>query len=112
MEPRTTTLRLRRVRFKDGRAPLEIIRQRSVQEERAEVEARIREALDTHVAAGCRVGGFAFVVWGHDTASTADLRCYEPCVPNLIAPDFVKERLRHEISERWMRRGLKDEGVI
>lgn len=114
MKPsRTSTLRLRRVRFKDGRAPLEVIPQRSAQQERIEVEDQIRKVLDAHLTGGSNnIAGFAFVVWAHDTASSADLRCYESGVPRVMVPEFVKERLRHEITERWTRQSLQDEGAI
>lgn len=61
MEQRTSTLRLRRIRFKDGRV-IEIIPQRSVQQERIEVEEHLRTALDVHIAAGCP-GSVALLSW-------------------------------------------------
>lgn len=106
---RTTTLRLRRVRFKDGRAPIEVIRQRSVQEERSQVMDEVRATLEAHEG---HISGFAFVVWGPDAASTAQLRSYDTGVPRIMVPKFVEERLHHEIGERWTRQGLRDDGVI
>jgi hypothetical protein len=113
MEQRTSTLRLRRIRFKDGRAPIEVIRKRSLQEERAQVLADIGRVLDVHIQGeSSDIAGFAFVVWSHDTASTATLRCYDNGVACVLVPEFVKERLRHEITEKWTRAALKDEGAI
>lgn len=109
MEQRTSTLRLRRVHFKDGRASIKVIPQRMVQEERREVGELVRECMSSLCG---HIAGFAFVVWSHDTASAAELRNYYAAMPRAMVPEFVRERLRHEITERWTRQGLREDGVI
>lgn len=68
---------------------------------RALIEARIRAVLD---AQGDDICGFALVVWGSDTRSTADLGCEVtngPHIPTILVPDFVRNRLLAQQIEVW-----------
>ena len=108
-EQRVSHLRLRRIRYKDGRT-LDVLRSRTKQQDRVDVEYAVRRVLDGH---DDRIAGMAFVVWTHDGASTADVKCYDPApIPKVLVPDFVRERLRTEIAERFTRQGLKDDGIL
>lgn len=103
-------LRLRRIRFKDGRGDVEIFRTRTKEQDAAEVSYYVKRAIAGH---DDRIAGFAFVAWGPNNASTAEIRCWDNSQIALVqAPDFVRERLMHEVHERWVRRGLKDDGLI
>jgi hypothetical protein len=80
----------------------EIIQFPVLNENRANIERRIRDALDAH---GPKVCGFALVVWGEDGRSTADLGTHTPesgmVIPEILVPDFVRNRLLACKIEDW-----------
>lgn len=61
--------------------------------ERRDIEKTIREVLDGHVDADYALGGFAFVVWDKDGSSSCAMRAGNGCIPAMLAPDFVRNRL-------------------
>ena len=65
---------------------------------RAHVERMVRKVLD---AQGADIAGFAFVVWAKDGASTADAQNKTSSIPNILIPDFVRNRLLAERIEAW-----------
>lgn len=70
-------------------------------ENRAAIEKRIRAVLD---AQGDDICGFALVVWASDTRSTADLgaKVHDGSViPEILIPDFVRNRLLAVKIEEW-----------
>ncbi len=99
---RVSHLRLRRIRFKDGRGTVEVFRSRTKGQDRADVEYYVRQVLNEH---DDRIAGFGFVVWTPDSTSTAMLKSWtDSPVAKLSAPDFVRERLMYEVHEKWMKR--------
>lgn len=99
---KTGTLRLRRVNFRDGRAPIEVFRSRTAQDDRRDVESYVKELLDEHAAENALgIAGFAFAVWGPDNISTATARAWpiSRIEPSQV-PDFVRERLMFDLYRR------------
>lgn len=91
---KTSVPRLRRIRFKDGRT-IEMLRF----PENATIEgmwADIRAKMEDH---GPAVEGYAFVVWGGDYSTVA--MATGPNLPLAYLPDYVRNRLLLQISERW-----------
>lgn len=98
-------LRLRSVKFKDGRK-IEVLR-RDSRHFRADFLAFCRNTVDLQ---GDDFVGFALVVWGSDQSSTAECMVSQgSCIPTILVPDFVKNRLLAERIERWTREGLKEQ---
>jgi hypothetical protein len=58
----------------------------------------IRRCLD---AQGTDIAGFAFVAWGSDMRSVAELQVWENSIPSAVVPDFVYNRLFAERIESW-----------
>lgn len=103
-------LRLRSVRYKDGRGDLRVIHTRTVADDRADVEYFVRRVLDVHAQ---RIAGYAIVVWAPDQSSTADLGGLPGnTVPTIMIPDFVRNRLLAEKIEMWTVKGLEERGKI
>lgn len=73
-----------------------------IEENRRDIEYRIRRVLDSHGKGMC---GFALVVWGADGRSTADLGTKTPdnglVIPEILVPDFVRNRLLAVKIEDW-----------
>jgi|SRR5580658_368036 hypothetical protein len=91
-------LRLRTIRFKDGRAPLTILREVGSFDQRL-VAKRIGEVIARH---GPDVAGFAIVCWQKDCASTADYGCSPVSpIPESLVCDFVRNRLLIERIDSW-----------
>lgn len=70
-------------------------------ENRRDIERRLRAVLD---AQGDDICGFAIVVWGSDTRSTADLGAKLQAgsvIPEILIPDFVRNRLLAVKIEQW-----------
>ena len=73
----------------------------TISENRKNIEKRFRAVLDAH---GEDICGFALVVWGSDTRSTADLgvKIHDGSViPEILIPDFVRNRLLAVKIEQW-----------
>lgn len=95
---KTSTLRLRRVRYKNGKQ-IEVFRSPTPEDDRRFVEARIREVLDGH---NDRIAGVAIVVWAPDSGSTALMSVNNSsAIPSILVPDFVRNRLLAERIEAW-----------
>lgn len=101
-------LRLRRVRFKDGRAPLEIIR--APQDDWTEA---VRRGIESVVRVHPTPAGCAIVIWNADGGSTAQLVVTRgsPVMPAMV-PRFAEERLRLWLAELWTRQGIGESGKI
>jgi hypothetical protein len=95
----TTTLRLRRIRYKDGRT-LDVLRPPVTDGPRKSlaVKSRVAEVL---AAQGNDIAGFAFVVWASSGASCAKMYCGHGSFPSSYAPDFVRNRLLAEDIINW-----------
>lgn len=76
------------------------------QKTRKLIESRIKAVLD---AQGEPIVGMAFVVWGPDGASTADVVASLPgnSIPSCLVPEFVKLRLLGEVVEGWAIKALE-----
>ncbi len=93
---RTSVPRLRSVRFKDGRAPLRVLRGDDYAVIARRRVDRVMAALDG------RVAGMAIVVWGPDGASVAGMTVTPISkIPSILVPDFVRNRLLAECIESW-----------
>lgn len=64
----------------------------------------LRRCLD---AQGTDIAGFAFVVWGADMRSIAELQVWENSIPSAVVPDFVRNRLLAERIESWALESLR-----
>lgn len=63
----------------------------------------VRETLSSHLAGDCDIAGYAFVVWGSDNASTADLQCgIRSKIASIAVPDFIRNRLLAKKREDWI----------
>jgi hypothetical protein len=79
----------------------EIIQLPAISENRSNIEKRFRAVLD---AQGDDICGFALVVWGSNTRSTADLGAKihaGSVIPEILIPDFVRNRLLAVKIEEW-----------
>lgn len=95
---KTSTLRLRRVRFKDGRT-LDVFRSPSAEDEHRFVREKVAEVLAVHSG---RIAGMAFVVWEPDCSSTCVVSVNDSStIPSILVPDFVRNRLLADRIERW-----------
>lgn len=91
--------RLRRVRFKDGRAPIEVF---APGKEKGEDWARqtIEGVLRAHLSGGYQIAGLAIVVWspacdvitGDLTVTAASL------LPALVIPEMVRAELQRRLT--------------
>lgn len=99
---RTSIPRLRSVKFKTG-GELRVLPTKR-RDARRYVEDYVRQVLD---AQGTDITGFAFVVWGADLSSSADLASGDGSpIPSILIPDFVRNRLLARKIEDWTREGL------
>jgi hypothetical protein len=97
MTMQTARLRVRSVRYKDGRS---VVRLRAPADpDRAYIEERVRGVLDAHDHDFC---GFAFVVWGSDARSTTFASTNDGSrIPVALIPDFVRNILLADRIEAW-----------
>ena len=97
---KTGTLRLRSIRYKDGRGSLRVVPDFR-DKDRPIVEAHIKQMLDIQ---GNDIAGFAFVVWGADKRAMAySSSNSRSVIPPIMVPDFVRERLLAEKIMEWSR---------
>lgn len=102
--------RLRRVRFKDGRAPIEIF---APSKEKGEDWARqsIENVLREHLAGGHQIAGLAIMVWspacneitGDMTVTAASL------LPTLAIPELVRAFLQRRLTGDQIRNKIREE---
>ena len=85
-------MRLRSVRYKDGRGELRVMPDHRASD-KALIERRVRALLDAHHA-NSDTAGFAMVLWGADGSSTCDMGAGKRSnIPYILIPDFVRNRL-------------------
>jgi hypothetical protein len=90
-------LRLRSVRFKDGRE-IKVFR-RDTRNYRADFLHCCKVVVD---AQGEDLAGFALVVWGADLSSTSDCKVGQgSTIPSILVADFVRNRLLAQRIEDW-----------
>lgn len=73
---------------------------------RQAADDRIRKCLD---AQGTDIAGFAFVVWGSDMKSVAELQVWDNPIPSAVVPDFVRNRLLADRIETWTLETLRNQ---
>lgn len=98
---RTSTLRLHSVRFKDGRAPIEVIRPRystaSVAEKLATASGRMIECLGSAVPVG-----YVLVCWeANGQIRSMRMGSNGNPIPSILVPDFVRNALLADTTEDW-----------
>lgn len=64
------------------------------------VERCVDDVIARHNTDG-RLGGFAFMVWDTDGASTVDAANMDGYIPTILIPDFVRNRLLAYRIETW-----------
>lgn len=100
-ELKTTTMRLRSVRFKDGRAPIRVFRapppDKSVSENFA---ACAKRCLETSVS-GPAMTGWALVAWTNDEVFVNYENGLASRVPASGLPRYVADILLAEQAVRW-----------
>lgn len=104
---RQSVPRLRRIRFKDGRPPIEIfnpIAEKGEDWARQVCESVLRE----HRASGHVFAGAAFVVWspGLDVTSNVTMTGASS-IPKSVIPEFVKCQIQQILTEDDFRRWMK-----
>ena len=93
---KTSIPRLHSVSFKNGRGSIRVFRGDDCAIIARRRMNRVMDALDGPVA------GMAVVVWGPDGASTAGMTIGRASrIPQILAPDFVRNRLLAERIESW-----------
>jgi len=107
-EHKTSTPRLHSVRFKDGGATVRVIHAPPKRKNRADLDRLVRETLAFYPSDSCDIGGFAFVVWDAEGASTCVLANYDGRIPSILIPDFVRNRLLAQKIIQWTMDDLKD----
>jgi hypothetical protein len=102
-EEKTTTLRLRRIAYKDGRT-LNVLKSRKEQDQEffaTELPKIVQRVVDAHRRGeSWGIAGFAFMVWSEDGASTSDART-DGHIPSILVPDFVRNKLLADRIEAW-----------
>jgi hypothetical protein len=96
-------LRLRSVRFKDGRAPLKVLHRKDGDDYES-VLAWVRACLDAHRRGdkeSSNIAGFAFMVWATDGSSVCEAQNNSGLIPTIMIPDFVRNRLLAKRIEEW-----------
>ena len=68
---------------------------------RKRIDERIKTLLDNQFEDGGSLTGFALVVWGADGTSCADMMSSGGVTPEIMIPDFVRNRLLAEKIEHW-----------
>lgn len=105
MTERTTTLRLRRVRFKDGRT-IEVFRNREREAVYADAVGRLSRSADSCIGGLAARGlvGYALVAWAADgEVFTAYHNSETSMVPAGRVPSYVHDCLLAEQAVRWSR---------
>lgn len=77
---------------------------------RSEKIARRVVALVSHYRRP--IAGFAVVVWDNREASSCDWDIWDQRIPNVLVPDFVRERIMQEITQDRMINRLEDDDLI
>lgn len=99
-------MRLRRIRFKDGRT-IDVLRPKktddTVLRERFAVATKYAMEPTEHPLAG-----YALVVWQTDGTSTAFLQS-DGKIPSILVPDFVRNRLLAMRIEDWTIETINDQ---
>lgn len=95
---KTSTLRLRAVRFKNG-GEIRVLPQNTREDDIRFVRERVERVIEVHNG---RVAGMAVVVWAPDNSSTVTLTVNDSSkIPSIMVPDFVRNRLLAERIESW-----------
>lgn len=101
MAEKTTTMRLRSVRFKDGRGAIRVLRRAPPDCGVAERFALAAEKAAQSEIGGAAMTGWAIVAWSHD----ANFIHYENGLQSRVAagalPQHVKDLLAAEQAVRW-----------
>lgn len=101
MTDRVSIPRLGSIRLKAGGAEVRIMPGRQ-HADAAYASDIARRVIAAHVDGGSDIAGFAFVVWGHEGASTCKMHVEDgKPFPSILAPDFVRNRLLAERIETW-----------
>lgn len=96
-------VRIGRVKLKrDGK----VVLLRKPEDHRAAIADCVNSILNGH---GTDIAGMAFVVWGSDMQSTADMKVFGNPIPTMLVPDFVRNRLLAERIETWTLEALRRE---
>lgn len=104
-DDRPFRLRLRSVRFKDGRAPLRMF-YCGRPDIRREIINAAKRVFDCHP----NPAAMALVVWDADCNSTAKMVVSDmSSIPTILVPDFVRNRLLAERIETWTLETLRDQ---
>lgn len=90
-------LRLRRIRYKDGRT-LEVLRPKPTDDEK--LRKGVRDIGKWCADDPQPLAGYAVVVWRTDGVSSAYLQSNGQ-IPSILVPDFVRNRLLAEKIEDW-----------
>lgn len=102
--------RLRRIHFKDGRAPIEVF---APGKEKGEDWARqtIENVLREHLAAGHQIAGLAIVVWSPGcNVTTSDLTVTAASLlPALVIPEMVRACLQRRLTGNQIRDKIREE---
>lgn len=99
-EQKTTTLRLRRIRFKDGRT-VEVLRPKSGNAELLRQSyAKNAPAVAAPYFADGTISGYAIVVWGSD-GKTSSVANTDGRIPGILIPDLVRNKLIADKIEEW-----------
>lgn len=102
---KTTTLRLRRVRFKDGRT-IEVFRPKPDPCEFPN-DYIIGEVEECLAVQSDNTAGFAFICWSKDGASTCQIKT-DGSIPSIYVPDFLRNRLLAHQIEKWTIQEIHD----
>lgn len=95
---KTTTLRLRRIRFKDGRT-LDVLRPKAKEADKMHA-IYAKHGAECVSDFGPNLSGISLVTWGKDGSSTCMLLS-DGQIPGILVPDFVRNRLLAKKIEDW-----------
>jgi hypothetical protein len=95
---RQSTLRLRSIKFKDGRGELRVLPDFRAADKRL-IERHIAATIEGH---GDDFAGFALVIWGGDLGSTCHMGAGpRSTIPGILIPDFARARLLAAKISEW-----------
>lgn len=94
--------RIGKITFKNGTRLTVIDTKKEDRDIAFHVPKRLAEMCQQHLDAGSNIAGYALVIWGSDSSTTADMQTLKGnSIPLILAPDLVRNRLLALKIEEW-----------
>ena len=108
--PRSARIRLRSIRYKDGRAQLRVLYPPEPFDYSADAAKRCQATIQALADEGSNIAGYALVVWAGCGKSAVSFAANDAsAIPSILIPDFVRNRLLAERIESWTLSGMEED---